>query len=232
MANDAETTLMLKQAMRHAAISKRKQIEAAARAEASIRLAENTKMLLDELSTDTTKVVSPKPALSLFSGGEPATFQPGDTAVAYVSMGTEVPTLGLLDALTGQKLRVLVPRLGRGRDIGWSEYCGKSGLRAMPRTAAGGLRPEEPEGEVLAPSAIADAKIAFIPAFAIDLDGTRLGRGGGWYDQVLGLCRSNTLKVGVCWDWEFIDRHDAVPCEAHDIPVDAIITPERLIRLH
>ncbi|WEV72175.1 5-formyltetrahydrofolate cyclo-ligase [Bifidobacterium sp. ESL0790] len=153
----------------------------------------------------------------------------GDTIAAYVSMGTEVPTLGLLDALVEHGLRVLVPRLGRGRDIGWSEYLGSRLLRDMPRTSRGGLRPSEPESEALGPDAIANAKIALIPAFAIDLDGTRLGRGGGWYDQALGCLPADALKIGVCWDWELIDGHDAVPREPHDIPVDAVLTPERIV---
>lgn len=157
--------------------------------------------------------------------------KPGDTAAAYISMGTEIPTLGLLDQLVKRRLRVLVPRLGTGRDIGWSEYAGESALREMPHTATGGLRPAEPDGRVLGPRALADAKIVFIPAFAIDLDGTRLGRGGGWYDRVLSLCRPDALKIGICWDFEFIDRHDAVPREIHDIAVDAVITDRRIITI-
>ncbi|WEV59404.1 5-formyltetrahydrofolate cyclo-ligase [Bifidobacterium sp. ESL0728] len=200
-----------KQGMRHEAIGKRKEMSESQRAEAGKRLGKLAASLLNKLPTSDLKS--------------------GDTAAAYVSMGTEVPTLELLDELCERKLRVLVPRLGKGRDIGWSEYGGKSGLRKMPRTATGGLRPAEPGGKTLGPKAIADAKLVFIPAFAIDLDGTRLGRGGGWYDQVLGLCRTDMLKIGVCWDWEFIDRHDAVPHETHDIPVDVVMTDKRIIVL-
>lgn len=197
--------------MRREAIGRRKELDEGERTEAGVRLRELAAQLLDKPSTIELK--------------------PGDTAAAYVSMGTEVPTLGLLDELNGRGLQALVPRLGSGRDIGWSEYVGKSGLREMPHTATGGLRPAEPNGEILGPEAIADAKIIFIPAFAIDLDGTRLGRGGGWYDQVLGLCRADALKIGVCWDFEFINRHHAVPREAHDIPVDAVMTDKRIIIL-
>ncbi|WEV64407.1 5-formyltetrahydrofolate cyclo-ligase [Bifidobacterium sp. ESL0732] len=211
MNDNTGNIVVLKQGMRHEAIAKRKEVHESERAEAGKRLGKLAISLLDDSLTIDAK--------------------PGDTVAAYVSMGTEVPTLELLDELAGRRLRVLVPRLGKGRDIGWSEYYGESGLREMPHTATGGLRPAEPEGKVLGPNAIAHASIVFIPAFAIDLDGIRLGRGGGWYDQVLRLCRPDALKIGVCWDWEFIDDHGVVPRESHDMAVDAIMTPERLITL-
>ncbi|WEV65498.1 5-formyltetrahydrofolate cyclo-ligase [Bifidobacterium sp. ESL0764] len=213
MGEKCENIDALKRDMRREAINRRRQASRAERTAAGKRLGKLGASLLD--GTD----------------GQTMGLEPGDTVAAYVSMWTEVPTLGLLDELAERRLRVLVPRLGKGRDIGWSEYYGESGLREMPHTATGGLRPAEPDGKVLEPNAIADASIVFIPAFAIDLDGTRLGRGGGWYDQVLKLCRSDALKVGVCWDFEFIDRHGAVPCEPHDIPVDAVMTDKRVIAL-
>lgn len=232
MAKEAEPILEIKRTMRRAAIDRRKNVESEERSKASIRLVTNAKMLLADLTDDSMEPTSLRSCPQRFHRQKHSALQDGDTAAAYVSMGTEVPTLELLDELVAQGLRVLVPRLGSGRDIGWSEYAGENGLCEMPHTITGGLRPEEPSGTILRPEAIADAKLVFIPAFAVDLDGTRLGRGGGWYDQVLGLCRPDALKIGVCWDWEFIDRHDAVPHETHDIPVDAVITPERQIQLH
>lgn len=167
------------------------------------------------------------------SPSEPRTIalRRGDTVAGYVSMGTEAPTLALLDGLLARGLRVLVPRLGRGRDIGFGAYQGSDALRAMPRSARGGLRPAEPASETLGPEALATARLVLIPAFAIDLDGSRLGRGGGWYDRALGHCSPATLKVGVCWDWEFVGRHAAVPHLPHDIAVDAVLTSERMVRL-
>ncbi|MCO6558841.1 MAG: hypothetical protein J6575_05400 [Bifidobacterium sp.] len=257
MNNTAGNIDALKQGIRHEAIAKRKGMRESERAEAGARLGKLVISLLDNLqnesnggsscadsgaetsdanhsrtvSTNGSCDIDTDHTLNIETSTPIINPYSGDTAAAYVSMGTEVPTLGLLDELGKRGLRVLVPRLGSGRDIRWSEYGGKSGLREMPRTATGGLRPAEPDGRTLGPEAIADAGIVFIPAFAIDLDGTRLGRGGGWYDQVLGLCRPDALKIGVCWDWEFTDRHHAVPSESHDIAVDAALTPERFIRL-
>ncbi|WEV47140.1 hypothetical protein OZX62_02265 [Bifidobacterium sp. ESL0690] len=260
MSGSTENIDTLKQNMRREAIGRRKEVGEDERAEAGVRLGELAAQLLNGLlngqegedfradigpttnevndvdhsvtiDTNDSNDIGINLSVPINTNWLTTALKPGDMVAAYVSMGTEVSTFGLLDELDECELRVLVPQLGSGRDIGWSKYGGKSGLHKMPHTATGGLRPAEPDGKTLEPEAIADAKIVFIPAFAIDLDGTRLGRGGGWYDQVLGLCRADAIKIGVCWDWEFINRHGAVPREVHDIPVNTVITNKRIIIL-
>jgi 5-formyltetrahydrofolate cyclo-ligase len=238
MGNDVtSTTSARKQLMRRDAIARRRTVGNAERAEAGETLIEQAATLLPDQTTN-----SGDPARTFAINFNQATDGtqrrqhsrceiPTDTVAAYISMGSEVPTIPLLEYLCKHGRRVLVPRLGSGRDIGWSEYDGQESLRSMPRTATGGIRPQEPSGKTLTAEAIEDALIVFVPAFAIDLDGNRLGRGGGWYDHALRLCQQNAVKIGVCWDWELIESHEAVPHETHDIPVDAVATPERFLWL-
>lgn len=232
------TTSARKQLMRRDAIARRHTVGDAERAEAGETLAEPATTLLPDQTTNSN--VDPARAFAVDLNQATDGRQrrqhirreiPEDTAAAYISMGSEVPTIPLLEYLHKHERRVLVPRLGSGCDIGWSEYDGREDLRSMPRTATGGIRPQEPSGRTLAAQAIEDASIVYVPAFAIDLDGNRLGRGGGWYDRALRLCRPDAVKIGVCWDWELIDAHEAVPHETHDIPVDAVATPERFLWL-
>ena len=63
------------------------------------------------------------------------------TVAAYISMGSEIPTLPMIAALQRRGMRVLVPRLGSGLDIGWGEMDDSNALETMPRTASGGIRP-------------------------------------------------------------------------------------------
>lgn len=238
MSNDVtSTTSARKQLMRRDAIARRRTVSDAKRAEAGETLAEQVTTLLPDQTTN-----SRDPARAFAVDLNQATDGTqrrqhsrrqisADTAAAYISMGSEIPTIPLLEYLRKHERRVLVPRLGSGRDIGWSEYDDREDLRSMPRTATGGIRPQEPSGRTLTAEAIEDTAIVFVPAFAIDLDGNRLGRGGGWYDRALRLCRQDTLKIGVCWDWELIEVHEAVPHETHDIPMDAVATPERFLWL-
>jgi 5-formyltetrahydrofolate cyclo-ligase len=53
----------------------------------------------------------------------------------------------------------------------------------------------------------------------VDRDGNRLGRGGGSYDRA--LARATGLTVALLHDDEVVE---AVPHEAHDVPVRAVAT--------
>lgn len=145
---------------------------------------------------------------------------PDRTVAAYVSMGTEIDLRPLLGALLASGSRVIVPRLGSGLDVGWSELRSIAAL-----TSPGAGRPSEPMGErTLGPEALSQADLIILPALAVNVDdGTRLGRGGGWYDRALAHASSAAPVIAVCWPWEA--THDPLPREAHDVPVDAALTP-------
>lgn len=66
-----------------------------------------------------------------------------------------------------------------------------------------------------------------VPLVAFDAQGHRLGMGGGFYDRLLaqrtgghGIRRPRL--IGVAFDQQQLD---AVPHAAHDVPMDAIVTP-------
>ena len=92
---------------------------------------------------------------------------------AYASVGTEPSTDALLVALPEVLLPVLLP----DGDLDWARADGP--LVPGPR----GL--QQPTGARLGPDAIADCPLVVVPALAVDLAGTRLGRGGGSYDRAL-----------------------------------------------
>jgi 5-formyltetrahydrofolate cyclo-ligase len=82
----------------------------------------------------------------------------------------------------------------------------------------------EPAQPWLPASAIADATVVLVPALAVDRCGVRLGRGGGFYDRSLGLCRGDTKLVAVVRDAEVVDE---LPSEAHDVRMTHALTPDR-----
>ncbi|PJM79492.1 5-formyltetrahydrofolate cyclo-ligase [Bifidobacterium scaligerum] len=152
------------------------------------------------------------------------------TVAAYVSMGTEVETRPLLRWLLEHGCTVLVPRLGSGLEIGWSTLTSVDTLLTVPgKPAADGahtthLRPDEPAGAVLPPEALREADVVIAPALGVDPQGYRLGRGAGWYDRALTLRRQGCPLIAVCWSWEVMDR--LLPTEPHDVPADAVLTPD------
>lgn len=137
---------------------------------------------------------------------------------AYASLGAEIDTRPLLDALLESGRRVVLPLLRADLGLDWGDYTGWAELRAGPR----GTR--EPAG---ATAALADADVVVVPALAVDRDGHRLGRGGGSYDRALAVRRAGATVVAVVADAAVVA---AVPVAAHDVPVDVVVTPTQILR--
>ncbi|MFC5748942.1 5-formyltetrahydrofolate cyclo-ligase [Actinomadura rugatobispora] len=145
------------------------------------------------------------------------------TVAAYVSVGTEPDTRGLLFALWKRGTYVLLPRLLPDGDLDWASYEGPDSLAPGPR---GLLEPTEPARGA---NAVASADVVLAPALAVDRAGVRLGRGGGSYDRALARVGPAILTVGLVYDGELVDR---LPAEPHDRHVRAAVTPsEGLVRL-
>ena len=85
-------------------------------------------------------------------------------------------------------------------------------------------RLSELSGRVLPPEEIGRVDALLIPALAVDRGGRRLGQGGGWYDRLLPLRADGVRIFAMVHDDELVTG--PLPTEAHDEPVDAVITPE------
>lgn len=142
-----------------------------------------------------------------------------DRVAAYVSVGHEPCTRLLLERLTERGVRVLLPVLGPHLSRSWAYYRGAADLAER---APG--RPPEPSGRVLPPEEVERVDALLIPALAVDRGGRRLGQGGGWYDRLLSLRADGVRVFAMVHDDELVAG--PLPTEAHDEPVDAVITPE------
>lgn len=74
-----------------------------------------------------------------------------------------------------------------------------------------------------------DMDLIIVPGRAFDRQGNRLGRGGGYYDQLLSplfLLKKRPILMGVGLSEQIVPL---VPCEAHDVKMDIILTPEEII---
>jgi len=92
-----------------------------------------------------------------------------------------------------------------------------------------------PEGEILSPGAYgiheplehwprAVPDMVLVPLLAFDDDGYRLGYGGGYYDRTLAAL-PKAQAVGIAYAGQ---RMDFLPHDAHDYPLDAILTENGL----
>lgn len=141
------------------------------------------------------------------------------TVCAYWPVGAEPGSSALLDGLVRRGCRVLLPVVRPVGPLDWAGYTGPESLQA------GRLGLREPIGPRLGCAAIATAVLVLVPALAVDCRGTRLGRGGGHYDRTLPLAVTGTPLVAIVRDDEVLTV--ALPRQAHDVGVSAVLTPGR-----
>jgi 5-formyltetrahydrofolate cyclo-ligase len=149
--------------------------------------------------------------------------QMAGTVAAYISVGTEPETRGLVYALWKRGTYVLLPLLLGDNDLDWASYEGPDSLSAAAR---GLLEPTEaPRGA----GAVTSADLVIVPALAVDRGGRRLGRGGGSYDRALARVGAAVPTVALIYDEELLDE---VPAGPHDQRVRMAARPgEGIIRL-
>jgi len=69
--------------------------------------------------------------------------------------------------------------------------------------------------------------LVLVPLIAIDLNGTRLGRGKGHYDRALVRLRKIGARlIGVGWAMQRLT--ETIPADDWDVPLDGFASPERL----
>lgn len=135
------------------------------------------------------------------------------------SLPGEVGTDGLIAQLLSERRRVLCPRV---RAHGQLEHREVSALSQLV-DAAFGLR--EPDHELAPPADPRAADVIVVPGVAFDLEGGRLGMGGGYYDRF--LAEVPAPRVGLAFEMQLVDK---LPMSAHDQRVDLIVTELRVIR--
>jgi 5-formyltetrahydrofolate cyclo-ligase len=134
---------------------------------------------------------------------------------AYVSVGAEPGSLRMLDQMREGGTVVLLPVVA-GDDLDWALYDGAD------RLVTGRYRLLEPAGTPLGIHAIAEVDAVLVPALAVDYQGTRLGRGAGYYDRALARVAPTTPSVALLHDGELVPE---LPSDVWDRPVTAVVTP-------
>lgn len=146
--------------------------------------------------------------------GEELVFVP----FAYISYATEVETHGLLQRLLALGKSLAVPRMVTRTDMLAQVLASWDGLVSGPM---GILVPQD------GPSHPGPFQVAITPGLGFTERGQRLGFGAGYYDRWFA---GNPVgcKVALAFEAQLLDD---LPTEATDMPVDAIVTERRVIRV-
>ncbi len=139
-------------------------------------------------------------------------FIEADTVLIYCSTKDEPDTRGLIGWLLYTGRNVALP------------VCESEGvmvfyvIRSMEELKPGAYGILEPVGRTM--PVITDKTLCIVPGLAFTKNGARLGKGGGYYDRFLEA-HPGMRTMGLTYRCLL---QDTIPCEAHDCPVDVVIT--------
>ncbi len=142
------------------------------------------------------------------------------TVALYFPLGAEADTAELARRALNDGKRLAWPRIAADGAPGLEfAACAPGELVPGPARAL-----EPPASAPALPPGAVD--LVVVPGVAFDAGGRRLGRGRGHYDVTLTRLPPAASRVGLAFDEQVLDR---VPVEPHDVRLDAVVTPTRVL---
>ena len=138
-------------------------------------------------------------------------YQAAKSIYGYMSYNQEVRTMPILRQAQADGKRVAVPKVYGETDMRFLWLDDPS------RIAPGAFGIPEPVDD--GPEADDPAALVLMPGLAFDPQGHRLGYGGGFYDRFLAAEPHPTIAL--CYAFQLLPQLET---EAHDIPVDAVLS--------
>ncbi len=143
---------------------------------------------------------------------------PGAIVAGYFPFRDEADPRGLMAALSAKGHRLALPSVEPDKPLAFRAWTMGDAMHTSPYGIA--------EPLAGAPEAVPD--LVLVPLLAFDATGHRLGYGGGFYDRTLQALKGATA-IGVAYAGQEVP---ALPREAHDHPLQAVITENGLRRFH
>ncbi|MGS0728681.1 5-formyltetrahydrofolate cyclo-ligase, partial [Shewanella sp. 0m-11] len=138
----------------------------------------------------------------------------------YLTNDGELDTKPLIEALWQQGIKVYLPRLHpfSAGNLLFFRYEPDSELQQSH------LGIWEPKLDITQMLLAHQLDVVITPLVAFDLQGNRMGMGGGYYDRTLANWqrKGKPLPIGYAHDCQLVD---ALPCEHWDVALPFIFTP-------
>lgn len=144
------------------------------------------------------------------------TIREAKAVFVFVSFGSEVDTHPLIDALLADGKSVAVPRIVDDTTI---RAVTVRGLDDLEEGRWGILAPRDDAPTAEPPEA------AIVPGVAFTERRDRLGHGRGYYDRWLAD-NAGAVTIALGFELQIVPE---IPVEAHDRPVDYLVTEERVL---
>ena len=150
------------------------------------------------------------------------------TFCVYLGVGSEPPSVPLIQALSGHGHEVLLPVCEPDRRLSWVYWTPDV---TFVRSRYAPIL--EPDGARHGLEIMAGVAALVIPATALDRSGNRIGQGGGYYDIFLASLATrvpNLPLAAMIYDEELLPA-GSIPSEEFDRKVPAALTPSGVVIL-
>lgn len=128
----------------------------------------------------------------------------------YLTMGSEVNVLPLLQKALDAGLTIVVPKTLKKRQM---QNLVLTDLKNMEPGVFGTYHPKD------AQEYRGNYDLIVVAGLAFDKEGCRVGYGGGYYDTFLAEHQS-AIKIGIAFPFQVVET---VPVEEHDVKLDAML---------
>lgn len=142
-------------------------------------------------------------------------FQSAQTVMLFLNFREEVETTAMAEAIIAGEKKLVLPRCAphskllpiEVRDLNQDIEPGAYGIRE-PKLTLGVVEPS-------------DIDLIVVPGSGFDLQGNRLGYGGGYYDRFFMLLNPLIPKIALAFECQIIPN---VPVDKHDAKMTMLIT--------
>jgi len=166
----------------------------------------------DNLSTREIRRRSAAASSHLFGLSE---FGAAQTIMFFVSFGSEIDTVPMIEAALAQSKRVAAPRAHpASRELTPCE------IRSIAEDLAPGAHDIREPRAHCRPVALEEIDLVIVPAAVWGEEGYRVGYGGGYYDRFLSRL-PRAMRVGLGLEMQVVPH---VPRQPQDLPVDVLVT--------
>jgi len=139
----------------------------------------------------------------------------------YLALRDEVATERLVRTALLDGKRLVVPVVAKDQVLLHAEITDYD--RDLAAGYQGILEPRSGERRLVD---LSEVDLFIVPGAVFDRRGYRIGRGLGYYDRCLSGVKGHAVMCAMAYELQVLNE---VPSEAHDVPVDYIVTEQRVI---
>jgi 5-formyltetrahydrofolate cyclo-ligase len=190
--------------------------------EAKLAMRREMRLRLRELSAEARAEASLR--LCLHAAHLPE-FTGAECVALFAPLPSEPDISPLIEEAWADGKQVLFPRMKMGTGKPTLEWFAVADWSELVEAGSFGLR--EPNAGLCRQVKADELDFALIPGLAFDVEGVRLGRGGGFYDCFLSLVPAKLACIGLMFACQQVEK---VPREGHDAKLPRLLTENGLLK--